>query len=158
MATTRKTGKLGALYLGTTLTSTGIAVKVADVFDWTFESQAEVFECSIKEEQFDRYQPGGGNARLTVQGYVTALAKLSNQVLNSLSATGAGTRAAWKLAIISTDATAAATINPAGNQVWQGFGWVTRGTMTAPRGMIVDTFEIQIDGEWQNTTSTGSES
>lgn len=162
MAAPRISGKLAALFLspasGSSPTDFSTAVRVADIMDWTLESAAETFECSVKNESYDRYETGGANARLTAQRYLLlgTTDLLNARVLAAVRVTTtAGLRIAWQITPISTVAEGAAigTGSPSGARYAFGFGWVTRGTLTAPRGMMVDSFEIQIDGEWQYGTT-----
>ncbi len=163
MAAPRISGKLAALFLSpdssTSPTDFSTAVRIADIFDWALESTTETFECSVKNESYDRFESGGANARLTAQRYllVGTTSELNSRVLSAVRVTTtAGRRIAWQLAPISSVAEGAAigTGAPTGARYAFGFGWVVRGSLTAPRGMMVDSFEIQIDGEWQYATNT----
>ena len=160
MAAPRITGKLAALFLspesGINPTDFTTAVRVADIFDWTLESTAESFECSVKNESYDRFESGGANARLTAQRYLLSVTTYAGpQQLNSRVLTAvrvgatAGNRLAWMVVPIATAAENAGIGTGGSGKYAFGFGWVVRGSLTAPRGMMVDSLEIQVDGEWQ---------
>lgn len=163
MAAPRITGKLAALFLSPDSSASpsdfSTAVKVADIIDWTLESTAETFECAVKNESYDRFESGGANARLTAQRYllVGTTDALNARTLSAVRVTTtAGRRIAWQLSPISTvtEGQSIGTGSPSGARYAFGFGWVVRGSLTAPRGMMVDSFEIQIDGEWQYGTTS----
>jgi len=129
----RITGKLAALFLG------GPLARVGDLFDWTFETPSEILDCSIKGDFFTRVVPSHNTSRITAQRYVNTSAIMTKEVYDCVTL---GEQLAFRLDLIAADNTF--------SQI-SGTGYFARATLTAPRGMIVDGFEIAVDGEWTIT-------
>lgn len=165
MASTRKTGKFGSLYLSTS--TLDAATKFAHTTTWRFESDVAIHDCTRKGEVYSRKMPGVGTARLTVSGRVATTAlllPLADDNLATYAVSGdnllALVRVAWKLITLSEEATGASFTSPniggtAGFQGIEGYGWVSRGSLEAPfDGPLVEDFEIQVDGQWAFFTTT----
>ncbi len=124
----RITGISGALYLGTTPT------KVADIYDWQFETSTDLLPVDIKGDYFHKFLPDAGGARLT--------AKRRNQTSAVLSAL------APDAALNATQLLFRADLVDASGSFTQitGQGYVSSGSLNAPRDVVDDTFEITLDG------------
>ena len=162
MASTRKTGKLAALYLHASGTpALASVVKFADTTNWRFEAEVAMHQCSRKGEGYARFMPGIGSARFTAEARLSTLSALvvmANDNLASGSMPGF-VRVAFKLVTLSTQAVgatlAAAGAGVAGMQLIQGFGWVARGSLQTPfDNPIIEDFEMQVDGDWEFVTTT----
>lgn len=126
----RKTGKFGALYLGAS------PVKQGDLFDWKFDPVNELGNVSTKGDAFDRFLPIAGSSKFTAQRYVNTTATFVHGVYDAAKN---ATLLTFRLDLIDNDNTL--------TQI-SGTGYVERGALAAPRGMVVDDFEIQCDGEY----------
>lgn len=115
---------------------------VADLYDWNLEVETVTFEASIKGEVAERHVPSHIRGRLTARRYVQSVAALANNVI---TAAVNGTRLDW--AIVGVDTIPPTPANFSGNAAIkaQGTGYVTRGTIAAPRGAITDDWEMTLD-------------
>jgi hypothetical protein len=130
----RIVGKNAALYLGAS------PVKVGDIFDWTFEATVENVPCSIKMDAYERFIPSFGTARLTAQRYVNTRTLLLNETLDAISNAEQQT---FRLDLVDASGSF--------SQI-SGTGYINRAALAAPRGMVVDDFELVVDGIWAITT------
>ena len=126
----RITGISGALYIGATPT------KVADIYDWQFETTTDVLPVDIKGDFFHKFSPDVGGARFT--------AKRRNQtsgVLSALPPDAAlnGTQLLFRLDLV--DASGSYT------QI-TGQGYCSGGSLNAPRDVVDDVLELTLDGIW----------
>ncbi len=126
----RITGISGALYIGSTPT------KVADIYDWQFETTTDLLPIDIKGDYFHKFTPDAGGARFT--------AKRRNQasaVLAALAPDAAlnGTQLLFRLDLV--DASGSYT------QI-TGQGYVSDGSLNAPRDVVDDTVGLTFDGVW----------
>jgi hypothetical protein len=126
----RITGKLAAVYLGTTPT------KVADIFDWVFTTDTVALRCDIKSDRYAKYSPAENTATLSAKRY-----NQTDSVLMALVQDAAvnGTQLLFRIDLVDNDT--------GFNQI-QGQGFVTTGSLNAPRGMVEDTFQVTLDGAW----------
>lgn len=185
MANPRKTGKYGSLFLHVSDTpDLTMTAKFADTFDARFETTVQMYECTRQGEGFARYMPGPSNSRLTCQAHVQALSALlalADDTLATLPAAGTDTtlpllvRCAFKLITLATEvgtfaggggspsiangdglpASAGANLTIAGQQIIQGFGWVSAANIQlAFDNKIIEDFTIQVDGDYQLKTTT----
>jgi hypothetical protein len=141
----RITGKEGALFLSLTGTL-AFADKIADIYDWTFEFTQAYESCPIKGETHDTVALGGITTRLTAGRYVETGSnptRLADYLSGNAPASGnnyLGAPVEYRLeqiagaAALNTGAVAGAVIT--------GTGVVVRGSLSAPRGMAVDSLEI----------------
>lgn len=134
----RKVGKEGAVYLGSPL------VKVADIYDWAWEAATEMLGCDIKMDAFSRFTPSHGNARFTAKRRLNTTALLTKEVFDSANN---GEQLAFRLDLIDNDNTL--------SQI-SGTGYVSSGSVGAPRDAISDEFEITVDGDYTVTTPGAS--
>jgi hypothetical protein len=124
----RITGISGALYIGSTPN------KVADIYDWQFETSTDLLPVDIKGDFFHKFVPEAGGARFT--------AKRRNQasaVLSTLPPDAAlnGTQLLFRLDLV--DASGSYT------QI-TGQGYCSGGSLNAPRDVVDDTVELTFDG------------
>lgn len=129
----RKTGKLASLYLGVAPT------RVGELFDWTFETNTENLVASIKGDAFERFVPSHNSARITAQRYLNTSAIMTQEVRD---AAFLGEQITFRLDLIDGSASFSQLA---------GTGYFSRGALTAPRGAVVEDFEIIVDGEWAVT-------
>jgi hypothetical protein len=163
MASSRKTGKLGALYLHSHATAPDkdASIKIADTYNWKFDVTADVEECTRKGEGHKRYEAGAGSASFTCQAHITALGALALlaqaglQTVAQGGAVAAARRVAFRLITLNTSAVGVLTRTPTGQQEIKGIGYVTRGSLEAVHdSLIVDDFEVQVDGNWTTGPTT----
>jgi hypothetical protein len=133
----RIVGKRAALYV-----FSGSWNFVADLFDWSVEVETTTADASIKGDVAARMIPINTHGRLTAKRYVQSTLALANNVVN---AAVSGTRLDW--AVVSVDTIPPTVSGFTGNAFAkiQGTGYVTRGTVSAPRGPVVDEWEVQLD-------------
>jgi hypothetical protein len=133
----RIVGKRAALYV-----FSGSWNYVADIFDWTLEVETVVENASIKGDIAERQSPSHTRGRLTARRYVQGTLALANNVVN---AAVNGTRLDWAVVTVDTipPTTSGFTTNSFAKA--QGTGYVTRGTLSAPRGMVIDEWEMTLD-------------
>jgi hypothetical protein len=133
----RIVGKRAALYV-----YSGSWNYVADIFDWSVECETVTLDASIKGDVAERMIPSHTRGRLTARRYVQAGLALANNVVN---AAVSGTRLDW--AVVSVDTIPPTVSGFTGNAFAkiQGTGYVTRGTVDAPRGPVVDGWEVSFD-------------
>src|SRR5438046_2238673 len=133
----RIVGKRAALYV-----FSGSWGYVADLHDWTVEAETVTHDVSIKGDVAERMIPSHTRGRLTAKRYVQAGLALANNVIN---AAVNGTRLDW--AVVSVDTIPPTVTGFTGNAFAkiQGTGYVTRGTVNAPRGPVVDEWELTFD-------------
>jgi hypothetical protein len=129
----RRTGKLAALWLGAPLS------KVGDLFEWSFEENGEMLNCSIKGDLYERFVASHGNARITAKRYLNTSGIRTAALIDAVNN---NQQVAFRLDIVDADA---------GNSQLSGFAFMSRVTLTAPRGMVVEDFEMQVDGAWAIT-------
>ena len=115
---------------------------VADLYDWTLEAETVVYDAAIKGDLWERQIPSHGRGRLTARRYVQTTLALANNVLN---AAVSGTRLDWALVVLDTIPPTPAYFSGNTNAKMQGTGYVTRGTVAAPRGAVQDDWEMQLD-------------
>lgn len=120
----RQTGTQGSFYVS--------GVKIADVFDWTYDSSMEIFECTAKGETFQRVRPGAEKATVTVKRYIQTAATLT-ELVTSLG----GIPIEFILYLKDTDNTKAKVT---------GQGYVTRGNFGAPHDKASEEIELTVDG------------
>jgi hypothetical protein len=135
----RITGKLASLYLVTPIA--GTLAKVGDIFDWTFDATWEMANASVKGDVYERFQPSHASARITAQRYVNTGA----EIMDAVTTADANTLAdhyAFRLDLI--DASSSFT------QI-AGTAYIARNALSAPRGVVVENFEMQVDGLWTAT-------
>lgn len=133
----RITGKQGAVYIGGTSTGN----KIADLYNWTLEVDVEMAECSVKADKHEKYVVGRTTSRVTAERYVTnptALASLAVTAGGTGGNSTGGTTVTFKLEGLDDTPGSA----PAGGPVITGEGYVSKGNLTVPRGLITDTLEI----------------
>lgn len=113
---------------------------VFDVYDWQFDSSTSVLPCDIKSDKYHKYIPDAGGAKFTAKRRVETNAVFSALLLDESTNY---TQQLFRLDLID-----------ASNSYTQitGQGFVTSGTLAAPRGAADDTIEITFDGVWQLTT------
>lgn len=129
----RITGRLGSVWIEVS----GALVKVADVYDWTYEESLTTFNCTIKGEAFSRFRPGQNAARVTARRYVQAVANAA--IFTTQVEYAIATGLPLQFTLYGVDgSTAFAYIS--------GQGYVTRGTLSAPHEKMTDELEITVDG------------
>lgn len=167
MASNRKTGKYGSLFLhvGSPADLAQVA-KFGDTFDWRFESTVEMHECTRAGEGARRYMPGMGSATFSCRAHITGLSSLlilGDDNLATLTTVPTAlpslVSCAFKLVTLATEAAgtvlAVDNLLVANQQIIQGFGWVSRASIQVPFDAdIVEDFEIQVDGVWSFTPTT----
>lgn len=161
-ATDRKTGKYGSLYLHANASPVlNSATKYADVYNWRFETNVEMLDCTRKGEGYRRFMPGAGTSRFTADKFIQTLSSLLILADDDLATAALGpvVRVAFKLITVGTEATgttfSSPNLNVADAQIIQGFGWVERAYLEAPfDDAIREGFEMQVDGEWEFVTTT----
>lgn len=131
----RITGKFASLHLGAGL------VKAIDLFDVAFEGVTEVVTASIKGDKFERVIPSHGSARITAQAYVTNFAFHLQDVHDS-----ADDLELLDFRMDLVDGSALFT-------TVTGSGYVSRVTLSAPRGLVVQNFEMVVDGSYVVTVA-----
>lgn len=131
----RITGVFGAVYLGANIA--GLS-KVADIYDWVFDTTAETLDASIKMDAFQRVVPSHGTARFTAKRRVEDPAV---GVVETLDAALVAERLAARLDLVDASGSF--------HQI-RGHGYFTSGGLTAPRDAVDDTFEFIFDGEYDN--------
>ena len=160
MASTRKTGKYGVLYLG--LGTVDAAIKFAHTTNWRIETETVVHECTRYGESFARYMVGESNARVTAQGRVATQAQLVDFGDAHAGDAQSLVRVAWKLITLSDFGAAGSAFTgtsigggTVGYSLFYGYGWCTRSSLEAPfDGPLAEDFEIQVDGEWFRGVTT----
>lgn len=120
----RQTGKEGSFYVS--------GVKIADVFDWTYDSSMEIYECTAKGETFQRVRPGAEKATVNVKRYIQTAATLT-ELVTSLGGVPI------EFILYLQDA------NNAKSKI-TGQGYVTRGSISAPHDKATDEIELTVDG------------
>lgn len=132
-ASGRITGKLGRVYIDV---SGGGAtyVQILDVFDWEYEEQVELFNCTIKGESFSRYRPGQNHATVRIRRYMTTLATLTPRVEFAIAN---GNPIQFQLWMFD---------NSASYSNVSGQGYVNRGRIGGPHEKAEDEIEITVDG------------
>lgn len=143
----RITGRFGTLTIG--------GVAIADLFNWTLEFEVEFAEAAIKGEVFNTGAIGGFTGRVTAERFVNSsngagagVLTLATLVVSQSAAgtgvsggiasgVGPGSEVTYVLDQLSGGGANLATIT--------GVGVVRRGTLTAPRDLANDTFEIQMN-------------
>lgn len=133
----RLVGKQGAVYIG----GTGTGQKIADIYNWTLEVNVEVAECGRKGETHQKYAVGATTSRVTAERYVTsptALASLAVVAGTSGGNSTGGNTVTYQL--VGLDDTPGSA--PAAAPVITGEGYVSKGNLAVPRGLITDTLEI----------------
>lgn len=129
----RIVGKGAALYLGATPT------KVADLYDVTFDSTGVALQCDVKMDAFSVFSPSHGTAKITAKRRVNTSSVGMFEVFDMANS---GELLAFRLDLI--DASSSFT------QI-SGEGYITSGSLAAPRGPVDDTFEMTINGAWTTT-------
>jgi hypothetical protein len=127
-ATDRITGRDGAVYLGSTPTI------VLDVYDWAFTATNDVLECDIKGDKYHKSIPGAGGAKFTAKRRVEASSVFAAMAIDEATN---HTQNLFRLDLISN--------NGSYTQI-QGQGYVSSGSLTAPRDAVDDSIEITFDG------------
>ena len=126
----RLTGKNGAFFI------IGIG-KIADVFDWTYDSSQEMFECTAKGETFQRIRPGAVKATVNVKRYIQTAGSLTE-----LLATNAGLPIQFELYLNLT----APTVGDTSKAYVTGQGYLSRGSLSGPHDKATDELELTVDG------------
>jgi|GEM_PF-3731371 len=126
----RQTGKNGAFFI------VGVG-KIADVFDWTYDSSQDMYECTAKGETFQRIRPGAVKATVNVKRYVTTFATLTELV-----STSAGLPIQFELYLNLTNPTTGDTTKA----YMTGQGYVSRGSFAAPHDKASEELELTVDG------------
>lgn len=135
----RLTGRFGTLSVG------GNAI--ADLFNWTLDFDVEALPCAIKGEASNPVAIGGIDVRITAERFVdnaggSTLAKLA---VDHFTLTTPGTSGATVSAIPGAAVEYILDQDPttgSGGARITGSGVVTRGSLTAPRGLANDRFEV----------------
>lgn len=171
MPNPRQTGKYGSLFLHVSATpALASCAKFADTYDIRWEPETTHEDCTRKGEGFARSMPGIGRARLTCKAkmrLLSAFMVLADDNLTTLRGVVAGhaaadalpdlNRCAFKLITLNVGVGTVggggtpitATNTPVGQQMIQGFGWITRGSLTAVFDQeLEDEIEILVDGDW----------
>lgn len=175
MASNRLTGKYGSLFLhvsaAAALTS---VVKIGETFEARFETAVTMHECTRQGEGFARFMPGISHSTLTCRAHIigaTALLALSDDTLSTLAAADTTlpplVRCAFKLITWATEAAGApatgdgapatpgADLTIAGQQILQGFGWLSTANLSLPFDQdAVEEIVIQVDGDYQFKLTT----
>lgn len=129
----RLTGKNGAFFY----TIAGTPTKIADVFDWTYDSSVEMYECTAKGETFQRVRPGAVKATVNVKRYIQTAATLCELVT-----TLAGLPIEFQLYLNMTNSTTPDTTKA--NVTGQGY--LSRGSLSGPHDKATDEIELTVDG------------
>jgi hypothetical protein len=94
---------------------------------------------SIKGDKFERVVPSHNSATITAQAYVTTYAFVIAEIYDAVNS---GEQLAFRMDLIDA--------NTAYTQI-SGTGYLASGTLSAPRGLVVQDFEMMVDGEWTIT-------
>ncbi len=127
----RITGKAGAVYIN----GTSGANKIADIYNWEMDVDVEMAECGIKGEKHQKYVAGTTTSRVRAQRYTVnpTLASPGAVTAGNSADTAGGTTVTYTLYGIDGGAT---------GPVVTGEGFISRGSLRVPRGMISDELEI----------------
>jgi len=113
---------------------------VADIYDWQLAYEMVTLDASIKGDSAQRLEISHGQGRLTAKRYVQVGGAFA--LGDTITA---GVRLDW--AVVTVDTVPPTPTGFSGNisAKAQGTGYVVRATMGAPRGMVQDDFELQLD-------------
>lgn len=134
----RITGKLGRISL-----NAGGAF-VADLFNWTAEWELELEPCGIKGEIAEKYSVGAFTGRITAERFSTTTdndsvfadgARDTANTANTIGSAGGGEQISYVLQQVSGGLQGTSIA---------GIGIISRGSLTSPRAMALDTLEIQM--------------
>jgi len=134
----RITGILGAVYMGSTPT------RVADVYDWTFQSAIDLHPVDIKGDAYHKWGVGAAGATFSAKRRVETTGFFSGIVLTSAAANADGVpdQTLFRLDLIDSQS---------GFTQITGQGFISAGSLNAPQDAVDDTIEITLDGVWTQT-------
>jgi hypothetical protein len=125
----RITGHLGSVYLGDP------QVKVADTYNWVFETTAKIERASVKGDKWERKVPGRGDGTITIDRYIQTTAVLTKEVADAVNS---GEQLSFILEAIDGNV---------GFQQISGTAYMSRGTVGMPHDdKATDSVEMTLDG------------